>query len=56
MTQMSTASMRNCSMMLPCFAPMAMRSRISRVRSVTDTSMMFAARYRPTSEMSAMPK
>ena len=44
-------------MMLPCFAPMAMRSPISRVRSVTDTSMMFMTPMPPTtSEMSAMPE
>ena len=33
--------MMNCVMMLRFFAPMARRMPISRVRSVTDTSMMF---------------
>ena len=35
------ASMMNCAMMLRFFAPMARRMPISRVRSVTETSMMF---------------
>jgi len=38
------------------FAPMALRMPISRVRSVTDTSMMFMMPMPPTSsEMPAMP-
>ena len=50
-----TASNRNCSRTWRPFAPMAMRMPISRVRSVTDTSMMFMMPMPPTSsEMAAM--
>ena len=46
---MTTASTRNCSMMSRLRAPTAMRMPISRVRSVTDTSMMFMMPMPPTS-------
>src|SRR5512135_1117640 len=50
-----SASMMNCSLMSHVFAPMAMRMPISRVRSVTDTSMMFMMPMPPTrSETDAM--
>ena len=53
--QTSTASIRNCCMMSPRRAPTAMRTPISRVRSVTDTSMMFMTPMPPTiSEISAI--
>ena len=45
----STASVRNCSKKLRCLAPMAMRMQILRVRSVTETSMMFMMPIPPTS-------
>jgi hypothetical protein len=49
------ASIRNCSLMSPGCAPTAMRMPISRVRSVTLTSMMFMMPMPPTtSEMPAM--
>ena len=48
MRQMSTASIRNCCKILPCRAPMAMRTPISLVRSVTDTSMIFITPMPPT--------
>ena len=49
------ASMRNCTRMSRLRAPMAMRMPISRVRSVTETSMMFMMPMPPTSsEMLAM--
>ena len=49
-------SMRNCIRMLPRAAPMALRMPISRVRSLTLTSMMFMMPMPPTnSEMAAMP-
>ena len=55
MRQTSTASMRNCLRMSPWRAPTAMRTPISCVRSVTDTSMMFITPMPPTtSEMTAM--
>ena len=44
-----TASNRNCSRTWRPFAPMAMRMPISRVRSVTETSMMFMMPMPPTS-------
>src|ERR1700722_5969474 len=47
-TERVSASMRNCVMMLPGFAPSAMRRPISRVRSVTLTSMMFMMPMPPT--------
>ena len=40
-SESTTASQRNCAMMLRFLAPMARRMPISLVRSVTDTSMMF---------------
>ncbi len=50
-----TASTRNCVRMSLVFAPAACRSPISRVRSVTDTSMMFMMPIPPTmSETDAM--
>ena len=53
--QTSTASVRNCRRMSPRRAPTAMRMPISRVRSVTDTSMMFITPMPPTiSEITAM--
>ena len=42
------ASSVNCSRMSPLRAPMALRTPISRVRSVTDTSMMFMTPTPPT--------
>ena len=42
--------------MARCVAPSALRSPISRTRSVTETSMMFMTPIPPTSsEMAAMP-
>ncbi len=50
-----SASTRNCARMLRGLAPTAMRTPISRVRSVTDTSMMFMMPMPPTrSETAAM--
>ena len=50
------ASTRNCSSTSRPFAPIAMRRPISRVRSVTDTSMMFMIPMPPTiSDTPAMP-
>src|SRR5260370_1268540 len=43
-----TASMRNCARMLERRAPMALRTPISRVRSVTLTSIMFMTPMPPT--------
>ena len=55
MRQISTASIKNCCKILLCRAPMAMRMPISRVRSVTDTSMIFITPMPPTtSEISAI--
>ena len=52
--QSTTASTRNCRRMSRARAPTAMRRPISRVRSVTDTSMMFMMPTPPTtSEISA---
>ena len=45
----ATASIMNCDMMSRRLAPMALRMPISRVRSVTDTSMMFMMPMPPTS-------
>ena len=54
--QSMTASMRNCIRIVPRLAPMAFRMPISRVRSVTVTSMMFIMPMPPTmSEMLAIP-
>ena len=44
----TTASTRNCSSTSLATAPMARRMPISRVRSVTDTSMMFMMPMPPT--------
>ena len=44
-----TASSRNCVRILDWRAPMALRTPISRVRSVTLTSMMFITPMPPTS-------
>ncbi len=46
--QSTTASTRNCRRMLAAFAPTAIRRPISRVRSVTETSMMFMMPTPPT--------
>lgn len=52
--QTSTASIMNCCMMSPRRAPTAMRTPISWVRSVTETSMMFITPVLPiTSEIEA---
>ena len=52
----TTASIRNWLRMVPRLAPMALRMPISRVRSVTVTSMMFMMPMPPTTrEMAAMP-
>ena len=51
-----TASIRNCTRMSAARAPTAMRMPISRVRSVTLTSMMFMMPMPPTtSETAATP-
>ena len=47
------ASAKNCSIMSRRLAPIALRTPISRVRSVTDTSIMFITPMPPTS--SEMP-
>ena len=47
--QSTSASSRNCSRMWWRFAPIALQMPISRVRSVTDTSMMFMIPMPPTS-------
>ena len=49
MSDSVTASTRNCARMSRVRAPTAMRRPISRVRSVTDTSMMFMMPMPPTS-------
>src|SRR5712691_9839662 len=55
--QRPMASVRNCSRISPSRAPTAMRRPISRVRSVTDTSMMFIIPTPPTTrEMVAIAK
>jgi len=52
----SDDSARNCTRMSRRRAPRALRRPISRVRSVTDTSMIFMMPIPPTSsEMAAMP-
>ena len=48
-----TASVRNWPRMAPRGAPMALRMPISRVRSVTVTSMMFMIPMPPTSRLMA---
>src|SRR5262245_6192653 len=53
----TTASLRNCRKMSPGSAPTAMRRPISRVRSVTETSMMFMIPTPPTTrEIIATPR
>ena len=47
----TTASTRNCISTWPASAPMASRMPISRVRSVTETSMMFMMPMPPTSRL-----
>ena len=55
MPQRMAASMRNWTTMLRRWAPMARRMPISRVRSVTVTSMMFMMPMPPTTrEMAAI--
>jgi hypothetical protein len=49
----TTASIRNCSSTSPSSAPTARRRPISRVRSVTLTSMMFMMPMPPTSRLTA---
>ena len=49
----TSASTRNCSMMVSLVAPSALRMPISLVRSVTDTSMMFMMPMPPTSSDTA---
>ena len=45
------ASIRNCTVTSPRRAPMALRTPISRVRSLTDTSRMFMTPMPPTSRL-----
>ena len=53
--QIMMLSTTNCSRMSPFVAPRALRVPISRVRSVTETSMMFITPMPPTSsEIAAM--
>ena len=53
--EMVAASMTNCCMIVRSLAPRALRMPISRVRSVTETSMMFMMPMPPTTrEMAAM--
>lgn len=54
-TPIAADSTKNCRRMSPGVAPMALRSPISRVRSVTETSMMFMMPIPPTNrEIPAM--
>src|SRR5208282_2780285 len=46
--QIQADSMRNCSKMLRRLAPIALRTPISRVRSTTETNMMFMMPMPPT--------
>ena len=46
--QIVAASTRNCSKMVRRLAPMALRMPISRVRSATETNMMFMMPMPPT--------
>ena len=56
MTLRMVASVRNCISTFCRVAPMALRMPISRVRSVTETNMMFMMPMPPTSsEMPATP-
>ena len=52
-TDKTVASSRNCKRMNRREAPMALRMPISRVRSVTDTNMMFVIPIPPTSRLIA---
>ena len=52
-TDSTTASIRNCAKTCPPLAPTASRMPISRVRSVTDTSMMFMIPMPPTNRLTA---
>ena len=54
--QKATASSVNCSMMLLRVAPSALRTPISRVRSVTLTSMMFITPTPPTMRPTLEPR
>lgn len=49
--QSATASSRNCTMIARPVAPTALRRPISRVRSLTETSMMFMIPMPPTSRL-----
>ena len=51
--QSTSASTRNCSRMSRRVAPSALRTPISRVRSVTETSMMFMIPIPPTTRLTA---
>ena len=56
MSPSTVASVRNCRRMIRGVAPSALRRPISRIRSVTETSMMFMTPMPPTSsEIAAMP-
>ena len=48
--QMHAASVMNCSMIVRRLAPIAFRTPISRVRSATDTNMMFMMPMPPTNK------
>ena len=48
--QISTASIKNCCKIFDLRAPIAIRTPISRVRSVTDTSIMFITPIPPTTK------
>ncbi|MND03161.1 hypothetical protein D3C83_228500 [compost metagenome] len=50
---MNTASARNCRRITRFVAPSAFRMPISRVRSVTETSMMFMMPMPPTRRLTA---
>src|SRR5579872_5329122 len=53
MQVMAIASVRNCTRMSPRDAPMALRMPISRVRSITETIMMFMTPMPPTTSAMA---
>ena len=56
-TESTTASIRNCERISVRCAPMAFLMPISRVRSVTDTSMIFMMPMPPTSsDIAAIPE
>ena len=54
--QMNAASIRNCSRIVRRFAPMALRTPIYRVRSATETNMMFMMPMPPTNSASPVMK